>query len=316
MGAVPGLADTAGPLGDHNGTEPHAVLKAPFPFFGGKSRLAPLVWPRFGDVASYVEPFAGSLAVLLARPHAPQLETVNDRDCYLANFWRALQTCPDLVAYHADWPCNETDLHARHAWLCEQHQFRDRMLEDPEYFDAKIAGWWVWGISQWIGGGWCERPEWRGRAGAYRAPRGIHRDAVARTPADLCRYFGALAGRLRHVRVCCGDWARVCKPSPMTKPGVTGVFLDPPYAGDRYVVYGQDSMFLSHEVREWAIHNGDDPQFRIALCGQQGEHEMPASWTCVRWKRNGGYSNGAARSRAQADRERERCWFSPHCLNV
>lgn len=39
-------------------------LKAPFPWFGGKSRAAHLVWERFGAVGNYVEPFAGSLAVL------------------------------------------------------------------------------------------------------------------------------------------------------------------------------------------------------------------------------------------------------------
>jgi site-specific DNA-adenine methylase len=43
-------------------------MKAPFPWFGGKSRAAHLVWERFGNVPNYVEPFAGSLAVLLSRP--------------------------------------------------------------------------------------------------------------------------------------------------------------------------------------------------------------------------------------------------------
>lgn len=42
--------------------------KAPFPWFGGKTRASGLVWQRFGAVANYVEPFAGSLAVLLGRP--------------------------------------------------------------------------------------------------------------------------------------------------------------------------------------------------------------------------------------------------------
>jgi hypothetical protein len=43
-------------------------MKAPFPWYGGKSRVAPEVWAALGDVQYYVEPFAGSLAVLLARP--------------------------------------------------------------------------------------------------------------------------------------------------------------------------------------------------------------------------------------------------------
>lgn len=156
------------------------TLKAPFPWFGGKSRVADFVWPRFGDVVNYVEPFFGSGAVLLARPHDPVNETVNDKDCYLANFWRALQAAPAEVTKYADWPVNEADLHARHLWLVNQAAFQERMKSDPDYYDAKIAGWWVWGISQWIGSGWCTRPEWRGRHACERHPRGVHRADVSR----------------------------------------------------------------------------------------------------------------------------------------
>ena len=45
-----------------------SALRAPFPWFGGKRRVAPEVWERFGDVPNYVEPFFGSGAVLLGRP--------------------------------------------------------------------------------------------------------------------------------------------------------------------------------------------------------------------------------------------------------
>ena len=62
-------------------------LRAPFPYFGGKSRAADLIWPRFGTVINFVEPFAGSLAVLLACPEIqrPRVETVNDANAFLAN---------------------------------------------------------------------------------------------------------------------------------------------------------------------------------------------------------------------------------------
>ena len=78
-------------------------LKAPFPYPGGKSRIAPVVWQRFGDPANYIESFFGSGAVLLARPpfDGNRIETVNDLDGHLANFWRALQADPDAVAYFA-----------------------------------------------------------------------------------------------------------------------------------------------------------------------------------------------------------------------
>jgi DNA adenine methylase len=156
------------------------TLRAPFPWFGGKSRVAPLVWRAFGDTPNYVEPFAGSLAVLLARPTPPGTETVNDADCYLANFWRATQADPIAVASYAGWPVNEADLHARHRWLVGQTGFRERMRSEPDFYDPLIAGWWAWGISQWIGTGWCSHPEWEGRAvvTGSAAERGLHARGV------------------------------------------------------------------------------------------------------------------------------------------
>src|SRR5689334_12022497 len=61
-------------------------LKAPFPYFGGKSRIADQVWARFGAIENYVEPFFGSGAILLNAPNPGHTETVNDADGLLANF--------------------------------------------------------------------------------------------------------------------------------------------------------------------------------------------------------------------------------------
>lgn len=83
------------------------TLKAPFPYFGGKSKVAPIVWERFGDVPNYVEPFFGSGAMLLARPHDPGTETVNDKDGFVANFWRAVQHDPEAVAHDVHRWCLE-----------------------------------------------------------------------------------------------------------------------------------------------------------------------------------------------------------------
>jgi hypothetical protein len=129
---------------------------APFPYFGGKSVIAHEVWTRFGDVANYVEPFAGSLAVLLNRPHPAKIETINDLDGLVTNFWRALQHDPEGVARHATNPVNECDLHARHAYLLKvKPEFEARLCGDPEFYDSKLAGWWAWGTSCWIGSGLC-----------------------------------------------------------------------------------------------------------------------------------------------------------------
>lgn len=410
------------------------TLRAPFPWFGGKSRAAHLVWAGFGDVANYVEPFAGSLAVLLGRPTEPRIETVNDLDCYLANFWRAVKYAPELVAEHADWPVNEADLHARHRWLVEQVDFRKRMRREPKYFDPLIAGWWVWGVCQWIGSGWCwvaedrgrdqlkngkhpdlhrghgvhsRTTDWEGRTNAGRRSRGIQTaekqwetrpdlsgsrgvhtaldgsfggrvgnpleqdrrpnlmgNGVHRRTRDLANssnwekrpslgkgargvqrelkqqipmlsgdsgatgrgihasaerngalidWMQALANRLRRVRVCCGDWKRVLGRSATERIGVTGVLLDPPYAAEADrdpSLYAHDSLNIAHEVREWALANGKNPRLRIALCGYEGEHDMPASWECVSWKAVGGYAASAGNTENAA---RERIWFSPNC---
>jgi hypothetical protein len=127
----------------------------------------------------------------------------------------------------------------------------------------------------------------------------------------LYAYLYQLAARLRRVRVCCGDWGRVLTPSVTTYIGITAVFLDPPYGHElRERCYSEDHD-ISADVRAWALEHGDDRKFRIALCGYDGEHDMPASWACVPWKAHGGYSRSA---RGVANRERERIWFSPHCL--
>lgn len=425
-------------------------MRAPFPWFGGKSRAARLVWPRFGDVPNYVEPFAGSLAMLLARPanFPPRVETVNDKDAYLANFWRAVQAAPDEVAKYADWPVNEADLHARHRWLVEHGRERvARTMADPDYFDAKVAGWWVWGQCLWIGSGWCQAPgvkqpragdsvhqkrrpqltadqgviarhangtdaenivDWQqrpdlnangrggtmveqkrpvlhaagdrgvigaplprkrpmatgngqgcgvhrkmpqtdrggrgiigpsiqgrrpnmgGRGGGQgvQAPRlteqipqlsgdgsgsqrGVLSDGILDRSDGLYGYMRELAARLRRVRVCCGDWTRIVTPAVTSYIGITAIFLDPPYQHDlRELCYSEDHD-ISAEVRAWAVENGERRELRIALCGYEGEHDMPASWDCVPWKAGGGYGRTA---RAKSNRHRERIWFSPHCL--
>lgn len=294
---------------------------------------------------------------MLGRPHSPGIETVNDLDCMVANFWRALQHAPDTVAAAADWPVNEADQHARHRWLSSQADFRERMKCDPYYYDAKIAGWWVWGQCIWIGGGWCgvklpgrqsrKLPHLgNGGCGINRklphlgdggrginrkryltdAGNGIHRKSIAESGSDLLSsnplraYMERLATRLRRVRVCCGDWSRITGESVTVKQGITGVFLDPPYsaeAGRDANLYATESLTVAHEVRSWAVANGENPLLRIALCGYEGEHNMPQNWQCVDWKTQGGYGSvGRADSAGQTNSGRERIWFSPHCLGA
>jgi len=348
-------------------------MKAPFPWFGGKRRVAHVVWSRLGaDAPSYAEPFAGSLAVLLGRPGgAPEIgvETVNDKDGFVANAWRAIAADPEQVAHHADWPVNENDLHARHAWLVERRaELVSRLEGDPDYHDAKIAGWWLWGISCWIGSGWCSSSgpwhrvevapgDWRlvrGNAGQGvnrtrvhlgNAGQGVNRQLVHLGDAGrgvkqqlvhlggagrgvagdgecgLVEWMLALAERLRRVRVCCGDWARIVTYSALVPaiPGPRAIFLDPPYsaeAGRSMGCYGaNDDGSVAHDVREWAREAGRDPSYRIALCGYEGEHNdlEREGWSVFAWSAPGGMSKNRGKG-SGGNNDRERIWFSPGCL--
>ena len=133
-------------------------MKTPFPWFGGKSKAADLIWSRFGTgLGAYIEPFFGSGAVWLNRPATfSGWVTVNDLDGNIANLWRSMQRDPEGVAEAACWPVNECDLHARHLWLVNNAaKLSGRLMADPDYCEPRTAGWWAWGACLWIGSGWC-----------------------------------------------------------------------------------------------------------------------------------------------------------------
>ena len=290
---------------------------------------------------NYVEPFAGSLAVLLGRPHSHKrhltgAETVNDKDQFLANFWRALAAAPGEVAQHADWPVNEADLFARHLWLVNSGRERLASMDaDPEFFDPKVAGWWVWGLCAWIGSGWCSGVgPWQlphlgdaGRGVNRQLPhlgnvgQGVNRKLphLGDAGQGIAEYMQELSVRLRRVRVCCGDWSRVVTDGALSFGSSVGVFLDPPYLGDVRTcdLYSCDDHTIAHEVREWALAHGDDPRFRIVLAGYEAEHieHMPDSWRMESYAANRAYGtrNGTESDNVK-NRKQERLWYSPHCV--
>ena len=307
-------------------------VRAPFPYFGGKRWVAPQVWRAFGRVQNYVEPFFGSGAVLLARPRPtwatpddPGTETVNDKGRFLANFWRALKADPEAVAAWCDYPVNETDLHARHRWLLAQLPRVSELLDaDPDAFDAKVAGWWVWGACAWIGTGWCDETRERrdGRTpeqlphlgGGGNGSCGVH--AKGRR-SNLAAYLTELSARLRGVRVACGDWTRVTGDSVTWRHGLTAVFLDPPYSeGNQQYAAGGTGTNLSADVRAWALSAGKRKDMRVILAGYDGEHNdlETQGWHVIAWKARGGYASQGDDENVNA--ARERLWLSPHCLHA
>ena len=318
---------------------------APFPWFGGKARAAATAWAALGDVDHYIEPFGGSAAVLLARPvdHRRGTETYNDTDGHLVNVWRAMRAAPDDVAAAADWPVSEIDLTARHIRLVgAREDLTRRLLADPYYYDAEMAGWWIWGACCWIGSGWCSGDgPWSlidgeittgadagvrrkiphlGSAGqgVHRkiphlgdAGQGVHRRNRADRASALRVWFGDLAARLERVRITCGSWERVITPAVVGVDGLAGVLLDPPYpeGWDTETVYAGSTgsaVALWDEVRAAALDLAASGA-RVVVCGYRGTWTPPAGWTERPWDARKGYSPSEAR-------HREVLWCSPLCL--
>ena len=127
---------------------------------GGKGRWADAIWQRLGSPGVYVETHGGSCAVLYAKPGGPApREVVCETNGWICNFMRSLVGDYEQTAYWADWPTIHQDLTARHRWLLRWgDEHRERLSDDPDWYDPKAAGWWVWGISSWIGHGWCDNP--------------------------------------------------------------------------------------------------------------------------------------------------------------
>ncbi|MFB6371564.1 MAG: DNA adenine methylase [Bradymonadaceae bacterium] len=270
-------------------------LRAPFPYPGGKSSVADVVWAQLGDVDHYIEPFAGGLGVLLGRPqnHVASIETVNDADGYIVNAWRAIQQAPSQTARRIlSRPVSELDLHAWNKQLkqCREdgslEAMAEKLRDDPMYFDVEIAAVWIWGVCAWPGGGWTSKDHER-RPVLARPGRGVH---ALKNRDSLQHVFRYLSERLQHVRICCGDWTRVVtggENGALACGSDVGVFLDPPYSHNE-----RDARLYAHEmpdstaVRNWAVENASD-RVRVVLCGMEGEHEMPDDWNSYKWTTNG-----------------------------
>lgn len=331
-------------------------LIAPFPYFGGKSKVALAVWERLGNVDNYLEPFGGSLAVLLARPDEhnwwEKKETAGDYSGVLVNFFRAIKYKPEEVAQECLTPVNEVDLTARHLYLVRyENELAEKLAADPEYYEVKAAAWWVWGISAWVGGDWMTgkgawKPGQPNGPGVYRkmpmiagshGGKGIHKplrdildaDSVSESyQANLTKIFTILSNRLMRVRLSCGDWKRLQgAASKAVAKKTTGIFLDPPYdsALRRNDLYGVSdtadgvSRDIHKEVRDWAISIGSQEEYRIAYCSYQEEEETKM-FKEAGWTEYHWTASGGyslqANNSAKENREKEVIWFSPHCLIV
>lgn len=306
-----------------------ATLSSPFPYVGGKSRPAQIVRERFGKADIYVEPFFGSGKMLLtAYPTPHKWEIVNDIDCLLTNAWRGIIYYPDETAEAVQKTVNHIELEAARRMLGRWARAEERikLLDDVEFCDIEVAGWWLWAISNTIAqeelGSHFQNEAFNlGRAPVigHSAGSGHGLQACKLSTHHIEEYFQALHRRLFRTIVFNSDWRTCVSPSKTgqsaSKKNTCSIFFDPPYITEtRKQLYAVDSKFVALEVLEWCKENEDNPNFRIALCGLDGEYDLP-DWEKVHWTDDYRIMGGKSLPSERGGHSRvETIWFSPHCL--
>jgi DNA adenine methylase len=187
------------------------TVTPPFAYFGGKTTLAPKIASLLPDHDHYVEPFAGSLAVLLAK-QVSKFETVNDLDGDLMTFWRVLRDRPaDLARVCALTPHSRAELDlAADLDVADEVECARRVwvrLTQSRSHSLTGSGW---KYSQHLG------------INPNRIPHSAYLDAYAHR-------IEAAAKRLKRVSLECRDAREIIRDYGQHS-GVC-LYVDPPYLG-------------------------------------------------------------------------------------
>lgn len=217
---------------------PLGAAKPPFAYFGGKTTLAQRIAEMLPAHRHYVEPFAGSLAVLLAKAPTPY-ETVNDLDGHLMTFWRVLRT-------------RGTEL-AQACYLTPHSRAEHDLSYDLDVSDELEQARRIWVRLTQGRGGTMRRTGWR----HFQNP-GIR--SSTSMPDYLEAYvdrMGAVAARLRQVSLECRPALELVE-AYGRHPEVC-LYVDPPYLGATRSVSSRYSVEMhtpaEHEHLAAALHD-------------------------------------------------------------
>lgn len=182
------------------------ALRPPFPYYGAKGRLAGQIVDLMPRHRVYVEPFAGSAAVLFAKP-AARVEVVNDLDRNVTTFFRVLRDTPDeLIRALRYTPYARDEFAAAdlsEEGLTDLERARRFFVRTTQGHNAAGSG---------------------GRAGWSNGIRANHTDATG--TRNLVERLDQVAERLRTVVVDNRDAAEVIAAHDSDD---TVFYLDPPY---------------------------------------------------------------------------------------
>jgi DNA adenine methylase len=224
------------------------TCKPAFPYPGGKTRLLGHILPLIPEHRAYVEPFAGGLAVLLAKPQSV-LEVVNDFSSDIVNFYRYTRHHPTALLAELN---GIYRLNSREDFAL--------LLANPGSTDLQRAARWFLLLVCSFG---AKSESWG------RAPHcGYHGWSPDRHEALITR----LSERLQRVAIEHGDWEKVVQ--DYDAPDAF-FFLDPPYVASRKTAYAPFSEAEMERVRrrldklkaKWLLTCDDSPQCRRIFTG-------------------------------------------------
>lgn len=184
-------------------------MRPPIPYFGGKILIGPQIAALLPEHDHYIEPYCGSLAVLLAKPPSGH-ETVNDLDLELMTFWRILREQPaELERVCALTP---------HSRAEQQTAYLDAAS------DLEVARRVFVRLTQ-------------GRAGTMRQTGWRHYQNAAASPTfSMPEYLAAYVGRIAAAAERLSHVSLECMPAldVIAKYGTHEtnlLYIDPPYPG-------------------------------------------------------------------------------------
>lgn len=258
----------------------------PITWFGGKAKLASRIVRHFPPHHTYVEPFGGSAAVLLAKPPA-KVEVYNDVDRELVNLFRVLR---------------EPVLHDRLKTACENTLYARAEFElaaTPSDDPVEAARRFMVRQRQSHGG--------MGRCWSYciSDAQGNMSSAVRRWLSGVER-LAEIHQRMRSVQVEADDWSAVI---PRYDSSGTLFYLDPPYAADTRVGGGYRHE-LEPDGHERLVDAILQVKGMVVLSGYQCrayERLEAAGWARI------GYDVPAYMSPSRS-RRCESLWLSPTSL--
>lgn len=198
-------------------------------YYGSKHSIAPQIVNLMPAHRGYVEPYAGSLSVLAAKPPSP-FECVNDLDQDLMTFWRVLRDrCDELERLAALTPHSRAEYAG--TWPPAGAE------------DDLTRAWRVWVQLTQGRGGQLRQTGWR----YHEVTRG-RGSGMPTTLAGYVGRFAAAAERLRNVSLECLPALDVI--DRYGRDPQTVMYVDPPYLGS---VRGPGNIYR-HELREPAEH--------------------------------------------------------------